>query len=174
MKAAFALVPLATLAIVSPVHATVYLSVEQAQHLLFPGATFTPAFVTLSKEQAAAIEKASGVSVRDRDLRRWRVSGGGWFIVDQVVGRHDFIPYALALDADGAVKGIEILEYRETFGGQVREPAWRAQFTGKRAGAALELKKDIQNISGATLSCRHLADGIKRVLYSHALLAAAD
>jgi hypothetical protein len=44
MRAEFVLVPFATLAIVSPVHATVYMSVEQAQKLMFPDASFTPIF----------------------------------------------------------------------------------------------------------------------------------
>ena len=109
MKASFALVPFATLAIVSPAYATVYLSVEQAQQLMFPGASFTPEFRSLTKEQAAAIAKASGVRVRAGDLRIWRVSTGGWFIVDQVVGRHDYISLALALGAGGAVKANDIL-----------------------------------------------------------------
>ena len=76
------------------------------------------------------------------------------------------------LEADGAVRGIEILEYRESYGGQIREPLWRAQFIGKRHGAALTLKRDIQNISGATLSCRHIADGVKRLLATHAFVLA--
>ena len=51
----------------------------------------------------------------------WRVSTGGWFIADEVVGKHEFIPFAVALDDQGAVKGIEILEYREAYGGQIRD-----------------------------------------------------
>jgi Na+-translocating ferredoxin:NAD+ oxidoreductase RnfG subunit len=174
MHARFALLPFATLAIVSPVHATVYLSVEQAQALMFPGASFTPEFRTLTKEEEAAIEKESGVNVRGRTLHVWRVSTGGWFIADEVVGRHEFIPFALALDESGAVKGIEILEYRESYGHQIREPLWRAQFAGKRHGAALRLTKDIQNISGATLSCRHITDGVKRLLATYAIVLAKD
>jgi Na+-transporting NADH:ubiquinone oxidoreductase subunit NqrC len=46
----------------------------------------------------------------------------------------------------------------------VRDPRWRAQFVGKRAGAPLSLDDDIQNISGATLSCRHVTEGVKRIL----------
>jgi hypothetical protein len=40
----------------------------------------------------------------------------------------------------------------------------RKQFAGKTAAAPLKLERDIRNISGATLSCRHIADGVKRVL----------
>ena len=174
MRAQFVLVPFATLAIVAPAHAVVYLSLEQAQAIMFPGASFTPAFKTLTKEQVGAIEKASGISVHSRDLRIWRVSTGGWFIADQVVGKHEYIPFALGLDTDGAVKAVEILEYREAYGDQVRNPAWRSQFTGKKHGAALTLTKDIQNISGATLSSRHITDGIKRLLATYALAIAQD
>jgi hypothetical protein len=62
------------------------------------------------------------VSVRNRTLTVWRVSTGGWFIVDQVIGRHDNIPYALALEADGGVRGIEILEYRSPMGARSAIP----------------------------------------------------
>ena len=174
MRAQFVLVPFAPLAIVVPAHTVVYMSVEQAQAMMFPGATFTPAFKSLTREQAAAIEKASGVAVHSRDVRVWRVSTGGWFIADQVVGKHEYIPFALGLDADGTVRAVEILEYREGYGDQVRNRAWRSQFTGKMHGAALTLTKDIQNISGATLSSRHITDGIKRLLATYAIAIAQD
>jgi Na+-translocating ferredoxin:NAD+ oxidoreductase RnfG subunit len=178
MRSRFMLIPIAAVAaaapagVVTPALATVYLSVEQAQGVLFPAATLTPDFRTLSGEQVRAIEKASGVNVLTRDLKVWRASTGGWFITDQVVGKHEFIPFALALDPDGTVRGIEILEYREAYGDQIRQAAWRAQFLGKQHGAPLKLTGDIQNISGATLSCRHVADGIKRLLATYALVLA--
>lgn len=173
MKARFFLLPVAALVIASPVHAKVYLSIEQAQQLMFPGATFTPQFLTLTDTQARAIEAASSTNVLNRDLKVWKVSTGGWFIADQVVGKHDFIPIALGLDANGAVKDIEILEYREAYGNEVRNPKWLAQFTGKKNGATLVLTHDIQNISGATLSSKHITDGIRRLLATHALVLAA-
>jgi Na+-transporting NADH:ubiquinone oxidoreductase subunit NqrC len=70
----------------------------------------------------------------------------------------------VGMDAEGRIAGIEILEYRESHGGEVRDPRWRAQFAGKTARDPLALDRDIRNISGATLSCRHLADGVKRIL----------
>ncbi len=173
MKAQFLLVPLSALVIASPLRAAVFLGIEQAQALMFPGASFTPDFRTLTDGQVAAIEKASGANVRNRQLKVWRVSGGGWFIADEVVGKHDFIPIALALDPDGAVKSIEILEYRESYGGEVRNPKWLAQFAGKKNGAVLQLTHDVQNISGATLSSKHITDGIRRLLATYALVLAA-
>lgn len=125
--------------------ATAYLTVEQAQQSLFAGASFTP--VDLGRRE-----------------RVWRVSTGGWFVVDEVRGKHELITYALGIDPEGHARGIEILEYRESHGGEVRDAAWRAQFAGKSAADPLQLDRDIRNISGATLSCRHVTDGVKRLL----------
>jgi Na+-transporting NADH:ubiquinone oxidoreductase subunit NqrC len=164
LRARFLLAPLAPIAIVVPAQATVYLTVEEAQQAIFPGESLAPANVHLSEEQRKAIEKASGVRVRNRDQRVWKVAGGGWLIVDEVLGKHEFITYALGLLADGSVKQVEIMEYRETYGYEIRNAAWRAQFVGKTSHAKLKLDDDIRNISGATLSCRHITDGVKRLL----------
>ena len=150
-----------------PGHAAQYLTVEQAQQAIFPGASFTRADVTLSDEQKKQIEDASGADVRDRTQQVWKVEGGGWLIIDEVLGKHEFITYALGLDAAGAVKQIEVLDYRETYGSEIRDAKWRAQFTGMTSPSAPKLGKNIQNVSGATLSCRHLTDGVRRLLVFH-------
>jgi Na+-translocating ferredoxin:NAD+ oxidoreductase RnfG subunit len=93
-----------------------------------------------------------------------RFGAGGWFIVDEVVGKHEFITYAIGLNSDGSVKQIEIMDYRETYGGQIRDQKWRAQFIGKNRRSTLKLDSDIKNVSGATLSCRHITDGGKRLV----------
>ena len=160
------------LAVPAAAYATVYLTVEQAQAAMFPGAAFTPTFVTLTEPQAAEIRKRSGQRVSRRELKAWKASSGGWFVVDQVIGKHEFITYAVGIDGAGAIKQVEILEYRESYGDQVRGAAWRAQFVGKRAGARLRLGDDIKNISGATLSSKHVTDGVKRILATHAVALA--
>lgn len=171
MRSRLFFLPLAGVVLAAgPAYATVYLSVEQAQALLFPGATFQPAPHTLTDEQAKAIARASGVDVRSRQLKAWRASTGGWFLVDEVVGKHEYIPFALALDDKGTVKGVEILEYREAYGDQIRNPGWRQQFVGKVPGVRLQLEKNIRNISGATLSCKHLTDGVERLLVTYDLV----
>jgi Na+-translocating ferredoxin:NAD+ oxidoreductase RnfG subunit len=172
MHTRFFLIPEASLAIVSPACATVYLSLEQAQALMFPGATFAQDFKTLSDDQVSQIEKQSDTNVLNRNLKAWRVSGGGWFIADEVVGKHEFIPVAIAIDKNGAVKDVEILEYREAYGGDVRNPKWLAQFDGKKSGDSVHLTDDIQNISGATLSSKHITDGVRRLLATYAVALA--
>lgn len=154
---------------VAPVHAESYLTVPQAQAALFPDADrFVEAKVQLSDEQRRAIKKLSGVRQREPEQPVWRVERGGapvgWFIVDEVVGKHEFITYAAGLDNAGHVTGIEILDYRETYGFEVREASWRDHFRGKSLGDPLKLNGDIPNITGATLSCRNVTNGVKRLL----------
>ena len=156
------------IAILAPAaYGAVYLNVEEAQQAIFPGQKFSQNFITLTADQAREIERRSDVNVRRREIRLWKASNGGYFIVDEVVGKHEFITWAIGLNADGTVKQIEIMTYRESFGHEVRNPDWRAQFVGKNAAAPLKLNQDIKNISGATLSCRHITDGVKRILATY-------
>ena len=171
MKSNLIFLPLAGIVLAGgPAYATVYLSMEQAQAVLFPGATLQPTPQTLTDAQAKAIAHTSGVDVRSKQIKAWRASTGGWLIVDEVVGKHEYIPFALALDDNGAVKGVEILEYREAYGDQIRNPEWRKQFVGKTLGTKLQLDKNIRNVSGATLSCKHVTDGVERLLVTYDLV----
>ncbi len=147
-----------------------YMSVEQAQHSLFGGARLARVPVTLTSDQKKAIEKSSRTRVRNLELNAWRTSDGGWFLVDEVIGKHEFINYALALSSSGAVKGIDVLTYRETYGHEIKLPKWRAQFLGKTVAEPVKIDNDIKNVSGATLSCVHITEGVRRLLHTHALV----
>jgi hypothetical protein len=72
------------------------------------------------------------------------------------------------LDPGGRVKRVEILQYRESFGGEVREASWLGQFVGKGSGSALKVGQDIRNISGATLSSLHVTEGVKKIVAAYA------
>lgn len=157
---------------VAPALAQDYLTVPQAQKVLFPAAdSFVDSTVKLTGEQRDRIKALSGVRQRWDTQQVWQARQGGrlqgWFIVDNVIGKHEFITYAAAISPEGKVLGIEILSYRETHGGQVREAAWRAHFVGKQLADPFKLDRDIPNISGATLSCRNITDGVKRLLALH-------
>ncbi|WP_028101691.1 FMN-binding protein [Pseudoduganella violaceinigra] len=149
-------------------YATDYLTAAQAQEQLFPGAQFSEQTLKFSGEQRDRIKAAAGVRQRTDEMKLWRAEKNGklqgWLMVDEVIGKHEFITYATAIGADGKVIGVEIMSYRETHGGQVREQSWRKQFAGKSLSDPFKLDQDIQNISGATLSCRNVMDGVKRML----------
>ena len=144
-----------------------YLTLEQAQQAIFPGEKLSQSFINLTNQQVQEIERRSDTNVRRKQVQLWKSANGGFFIVDEVVGKHEYITYAVGLNPDGTVKQIEIMTYRESYGYEVRNADWREQFVGKSASAPLKLDKDIKNISGATLSCRHITDGVKRILATY-------
>ena len=168
--ATLALVPVAALIAPAVAHAKIYVSVEETQQRLFPGEKLTPNPVVLTEAQREKMRELSSVREAFRGERVWKTGRGDWFIVDEVVGKHEMVKYALAINADGTIKGIEIMEYVESYGYEVGEASWRNQFVGKTADATLKLNKDIKNIAGATLSCKHLTDGAKRLMVMHDLV----
>ena len=136
--------------IASPAHAVQYLTVAQAQKLAFPSAT------QFSEVQAGRVWKPQGAA-----------HSLGLFVFDRVIGKHLYIDYAVSLDASGRVHRVDILQYRESYGGEVRGASWLAQFVGKSRGSALKVNDDIRNISGATLSSMHVTEGVKRILATY-------
>ncbi len=109
------------------------------------------------------MRKASSIRYPFQGERIWKAMDGSWLVIDEVVGKHEMITYAVALSPKGSILGIEILEYVESYGYEVANPQWRQQFIGKNARDPIKLNQDIQNIGGATLSCKHITDGVKRV-----------
>jgi Na+-translocating ferredoxin:NAD+ oxidoreductase RnfG subunit len=157
------------------VRAEHYLDFDEAARVLFPDADgFASVTAELDGAARKRIKSESGMRVRGSRVEGITAQRAGetigWVYLDEVIGKHEFITYAVGIDAERAVRGIEILDYRETKGGAVREAKWRVQFRGKTSDDPLRLGKDIQNISGATLSCRNLTDGVRRLLATHAVL----
>ena len=152
-------------------HAKIYVSAEQAQKILFPNKTLMKYPIIITEDLQEKMRIASSIRYPFQGERIWRAADGSWFVVDEVIGKHEMITYAVAINPNGSIAGIEVLEYVESYGYEVAEAQWRKQFVGKTANDPIKLNQDIQNIGGATLSCKHLTDGVKRVtvLYDLAL-----
>lgn len=143
--------------------AKTYMDADTARRSIWGDMVFTPTPVTLSREQMKQIKKASKVRVRASKINGFQSADGHWFILDQVIGKHENIDIAVGIDRNGKIKGIEILEYRESYGHEIINPKWMAQFLGQDASQRYKLDHQVQNIAGATLSCRHITDGMNRL-----------
>ncbi|AFV96865.1 MULTISPECIES: FMN-binding protein [unclassified Sulfuricurvum] len=146
-----------------------YPTYSESQKSFFPQATtFVPSDIVLLDSEIDQVEQMSKVRVRDPKQKIWKVEQNGhqigWFILDKVIGKHELITYSIALDMSNKVKGIEVLDFKESYGEQIREIQWRAQFIGKTHKDSLKLNGDIRNISSATLSCKNVTNGVRRVL----------
>lgn len=154
--------------VVTHVHATEYMSVAESQKLMFADATeFTPVVVALNADQLRQLAERAGGPARPGAWRIWQARQGatllGYVVADAVIGKFELIHYAVALSPNGEIRDVEILAYRESHGYEVRNKPWRSQFTGKSARSPLRVGDDIANISGATLSCTHITDGVRRI-----------
>jgi Na+-transporting NADH:ubiquinone oxidoreductase subunit C len=155
-------------AVPASVCAATFSTADEVAHRTFKTATaFADVLVTPSPEDAAALAAPGGLP-KMGPLRTIEARQGdtvlGRVIVDAVLGKFEQIDYAVAVDAAGKVLGIEILTYREGHGAEVRLPAWRNQFVGKTTTDPMKIGSDIANISGATLSCTHITDGVHRLV----------
>jgi len=157
-----------TVVLATPAYCVQYLSIDEAQQLLFPNGRFTSVTISSDTDIEDRLESLAGFKVDTSRTKLWRVSVGGdlsgYFFVDEVIGKHEYITYAVAISTSGAVIGIEILDYREQHGSQVRDRSWRDQFEGRTIHDPVAVGQDIKNISGATLSSKHVTEGVRRLL----------
>jgi hypothetical protein len=144
-----------------------YMTVDEAQKAVFPDADAFQEIVIAQRTaaQLQALLDLAGPQPPHGTIRIWGATRNGRLLghvfVDEIIGRQNLITYAVGIGADGELRNLEILAYRESHGGEIRNPAWRAQFDHRTALDQVRFKTDIKNISGATLSSEHVTEGIR-------------
>ena len=164
-----------TLGLLGPIttmnaYAETYMTSEQAVETMFPHSKMTKHTIDLTKGEIETVQKTADQNVLNQKLVVWTDSDKNSVFIDQVLGKHEFITFAVGISADGKIKAVEILEYRETYGQHVHDEVWTKQFVGKDQLSPLTLNKDIKNISGATLSSLHITNGVRRIIVTNELI----
>jgi len=88
----------------------------------------------------------------------------GFAVVRDVKGKDQPITVLVATDSLDRLRDVDILVYREPYGGEVAYEAWRRQFRGKSRDDALRVGRDIRTISGATISVNAVTLGVRQAL----------
>ncbi len=146
-----------------------FMSLDQARQSVLPAAqVFSPLALGLSEAMLSAVAQASQTRIpRGFNPQCWQATAAervcGWAMADRVIGKYDIIDYVVGFTLAGAVSGLEVTAYRESHGAEIRNPAWRRQFSGRKGPGQLRFGDDIRNISGATLSCQHVTEGVQRL-----------
>ena len=86
-----------------------YLTVDHARKLIFADADeFIATPINLTMEQLQQVEKLSGTEARSAQQKVWPVQAKGkplgLFMIEQVIGKHDLITFAIGINPDGSVK----------------------------------------------------------------------
>ena len=122
--------------------------------------------VKLPKEVRNPIEQ----SVRQRffrpELYSWKITIAGetkYVVLDNVIGKVQPMTFMVVFNQYFSVDYIELLKYRESHGYEVGYRSFLNQFQGKTEKSDLVVGKDIDGISGATISVHSMNRGVKKL-----------
>lgn len=86
-----------------------------------------------------------------------------FLVVTRAKSRVDYFDYMVIYNLDLSIKNIQVLAYREEYGGEIGSSRWLKQFYGKKSADQMKFGQDIQGISGATISARSLTVDVQEV-----------
>jgi len=87
----------------------------------------------------------------------------GYALLDNVLGKVQPITFLVLYDKSFNVTKVKVLKYREEYGGEVTNDNWTEQFKGKNKNSNFKIGEDIDGISGATISAKSIANGVKKL-----------
>jgi len=121
--------------------------------------------IWLSGELRQSVKHYLGHDYPALRLRYWcRAPRTAW-VLDEV-GKELPITVGVVVD-NGHIESLRVMVYRENRGGEVSTPAFMNQFNGASLGADSSLDKEIDGITGATLSVQALTRLAGLALHLH-------
>jgi thiamine biosynthesis lipoprotein len=121
----------------------------------------------LSRKDIAALEKQLHRRIHDGGYLVFLAEDGegpcGIGVLTAEVGKTQSFVFLVALDMARRVRGIEVLNYRETHGGEIRRRRFLDQFLGRNMDKKFRLSREIENMPGATLSAQAVVRGVRKV-----------
>jgi len=86
-------------------------------------------------------------------------------LIARAKGKVEYFVFAVYFRPDTEeIWDVDILEYREAYGGEIDYRAFRRQFRGKKQPKEIVFRRTIRNISGATISARAVTKRVREVL----------
>lgn len=149
------------------------MSAAKALQDIFPLATsFEAEILELDEKLKEGISASAAITFDETHAPRVRIhtvlKNGeviGYGLEDTVVGKWGPIHYLVGVDPEGTVREVIVLSYDEIRGKPVAKRRFLRQYQGKTPKDPLRLRKDIDGISGATISSRSLTDGVRKLLF---------
>ncbi len=142
----------------------VYLEPEQFIQESFQGEP-EQKVLWITKEMKAEIKKVFGKDYPGLRIRYWREGDRTAWILEEI-GKVKPITAGFLIEGDKMLQ-MRVLVYRESHGWEVRYPFFSDQFEGLQIDEQNKLNKQIDGISGATLSVNALTRLSKLALFLH-------
>ena len=138
----------------------------------FAGSVPEPALIWLTGERKTVVTDLLGHSYPSLRVRYWsRDQRSAWILEE--IGKEQPITVGLVIN-QGQMERIKVLEFRESRGWEVRHPFFTDQFRDARLKQDGNLDRDIDGISGATLSVRAMKKLAALALYLDGQVRAQD
>jgi hypothetical protein len=150
----------------------IFLREEEAPKAVFPeGTSFDRKVIRSTEELKEKIRQRMGktkTSVWEDSYVTFIAKKGetilGYAVIVEEIGKHRPITFIVGVGNDRKIKDAALMVYREAYGGEVRDRRFLQQYKGKELKDPLLPYRDIQNISGATLSVEAIGRGSKKAL----------
>lgn len=154
------------------------IAADKALQKIYREATrFESATVRLTAGQMGQLEEAARISFGPshspeliRHIAYRNDAPLGTAYEDTVVGKWGPIHYLVGLDPAGKVREVIVLDYYEIRGKPAAKRRFLKQYRGKGPDDPLRLRKDIDGVSGATITSRSLTDGVRKVVHAQEVL----
>ena len=144
--------------------AQVYLEPEKFLEQAFDGEIPKAKKIYVKGEIRKKIESILGHKFRGIRIKYWAKGERTAWILEEIGKAHP-ITTGYLVD-QGSISKVRVLIYRETRGWEVKRPSFTIQFEGAtHKSMEYELDREINNISGATLSVRALTKLARIALY---------
>ena len=88
----------------------------------------------------------------------------GYAVIVEEIGKHRPITFVVGVGSDRKIRDVALMVYREAYGGEVKDQRFLRQYRGKNENDPMLPFRDIQNISGATMSVEAIGRGTKKAL----------
>jgi len=80
------------------------------------------------------------------------------------------ITFMVILNIDGEIENVNVIKYREAYGSEVGSKSWLQQFINFNNNSDYNIGKDIDGISGATISVKSISKGMKKITTLYPLI----
>ena len=88
----------------------------------------------------------------------------GFAFLGTAPSKTDTFEYLVVFDQSLIIKKVNVLVYREDYGGEIGSNRWLKQFVGKARSTELTVGKNIAAISGATISVYSMTNAVNQLL----------
>ena len=129
-------------------------------------ASLTKELFNLSLDQKNQMKKIAAESSDDSFVFYYGKSAQGKLEIACTVvsqqGKEGPMTIGVCFDPSGLVNKVTILEFSEERGKPVKEQTFLKQFNGKKVSDAFQVGKDIDGISGATISSKAVSEAVRK------------